>query len=740
MNAIASKPSARAHWLLFGALAGVLTVSAAPARAQQAPEAERGLFVTVFNPITDASIVQIQGTVDRNRNQGLKPLRVVVFEFNPIEQGKGVEAATDNFYSCANLARYIKELNDNGIGTVAFVANKVSRHTVLPVLACKDVVMAQDATIGDVARKGENIDAEFAQAYAKYAGPDKEAAVRRMFTPDLVIAKGIRNGNVVYVDPAKAEQMQVVVVNKASVKPPGQTLWNTDEALTFQLCLISGLATREAVAEQYKLDPASLRGDPWMGRKPKACKIELSGTIDEQMKQTLFSQLSEVRNKKENTVFLVLECSGGVAKVAREIADELRELKGNDKNPIRTIAFIPNRAPDLATFIAFGCSEIIMYKGGDRESEATLGDFSQFLPSMAASKEPSNTLQFIKENLREVARKQGYPELVVDAMLEKDMTLLQVKSKQGTNLLLMTPQQLKAADEKNFERPRPLKQPGTLLKLDATLAKELRIAQDSVNNRDIKEVYARYGLSEKDVRDSKPGWLDDFAAFLRRTAVSILLVVIGFAALILEIKMPGATIPGLVALVCFVLFFWAHAYASGQTIWLAVAMFVLGLILIGVEIFVLPGFGITGISGVLLILAGVALATLDKAPDLNDTDSWSQFAGRLLQYGLTLVAAGVIALVFARYLPKIPYANRLMLAPPTDNPDMDADFAPLPGVEQAAALLGQVGVATSMLRPAGMARIGDVYVDVVTEGDFIEPGTPIQIVEVEGTRIVVKKV
>ena len=99
-----------------------------------------------------------------------------------------------------------------------------------------------------------------------------------------------------------------------------------------------------------------------------------------------------------------------------------------------------------------------------------------------------------------------------------------------------------------------------------------------------------------------------------------------------------------------------------------------------------------------------------------------------------------MAFFAARYLPKIPYANRLMLAPPSDSSDVDADFVPLPGAEAAAALLGQVGIATSMLRPAGMAKGGDFYVDVVTEGDFIEPGTPIQVIEVEGTRIVVKKI
>jgi membrane-bound ClpP family serine protease len=738
MNAIALNLPVRKSCLIFGFLLGALMSSAASVAAD---DAERGLFVTVFNPITDASITQIQNTIDRNRSQGVKPLRVVVFDFNP----GGAEAATENYGTALTLARYIKELGDNhGIGTVAYLRNKTTRHTVLPVLACKDIVMAQDARIGEIAKPNETIRLEDQQQYARYAGILREAAVMKMLDPNVEIVMGNKGGQRLYLDSAWVGKRpgfeDAVVTNQNNPKPRGNlALWDVSDAATFQLCQVSGLQTREDVANHFRLDPASLRGDPWGDEKIKACKIELTGLINEEMKAKLLNQLKEVRAKKENVVFFVLDCSGGVAKVAREIADELRELKRDDKKPIRTIAFIPNRAPDLATFIAFGCSEIIMYKGGDKESEAQLGDFGQFLATMAQSKEPSNTLQFIRENLREIARKQGYPELVVDAMLDKETTLYQVKPKQGTNLLLMTPEQWKGAGgDKEFNPPRTLKQKGTLLKLDATLAKELRIAQDTVDNRDIKEVYARYGLNEKDVRDSKPGWLDDFAAFLRRTEIWLLLIAIGCAGLILELKMPGATIPGLIALICFVLFFWSQAYANGAMIWLAVGLFVLGLILLAVEIFILPGFGFMGISGIVLILTGLALATMEKAP--SSSEEWTTFAAQIFRIGFSLVAACVVAFFFARYLPKIPYVNRLMLSPPTDNQDADGDFAPLPGAEQAAALLGQVGVATSMLRPAGMARIGDIYVDVVTEGDFIEPGTSIQIVEVEGTRIVVKKI
>jgi membrane-bound ClpP family serine protease len=202
------------------------------------------------------------------------------------------------------------------------------------------------------------------------------------------------------------------------------------------------------------------------------------------------------------------------------------------------------------------------------------------------------------------------------------------------------------------------------------------------------------------------------------------------------LKAPGLVVPGVIAAICFILFFWAQTQLGGQLIYLAIMLFLLGLALLGVEIFLIPGFGVTGVCGILLILAGLVLAGIDKAPE--STGDWADLIRKMLTYGLTMAGAGVLAFVLSRYLPKIPYANRLMLVPPEDRPETEE--ATLPGVDAAVALLGQVGTATSMLRPAGTAKFGDRYIDVVTEGDFIPPGTPVQVVEVEGTRIVVKRV
>jgi membrane-bound serine protease (ClpP class) len=276
------------------------------------------------------------------------------------------------------------------------------------------------------------------------------------------------------------------------------------------------------------------------------------------------------------------------------------------------------------------------------------------------------------------------------------------------------------------------------LVLDGRLAKELRVARHVIKGKDVREVYAIYGLEADKVKEITPDWLDQIAAFLRLSTVRFFLVMIGITCLILELKIPGATAPGVIAAICFVLFFWAQSHLNGQIIILAILLFVLGLILIGIEIFVMPGFGFVGIAGILLLVVGLGLATVERMP--HSERDWIDLGATFTQFGLGIILAGFTAIVVARYLPSIPIANRMMLSPPGERSESGEESPALPGAEQAAALLGAVGTAATTLRPAGMARFGEQYVDVVTEGNFIPAGARLQVIEVEGTRIVVKEV
>ena len=189
------------------------------------------------------------------------------------------------------------------------------------------------------------------------------------------------------------------------------------------------------------------------------------------------------------------------------------------------------------------------------------------------------------------------------------------------------------------------------------------------------QIYEKYGLEQSRSKQAGADWFEAFAGFLRNRLVAAIVVMIGITCLILELKIPGVGLPGVISALCFVLFFWAHAQLAFT--WLAVLLFLLGLVLIALEIFVMPGVAVLGFSGVVMVLAGLGLATMERWPQTES--EWVTSVGSLGQFGLAFLGAVFAAVIVARYLPSIPYANRMVLVPPGERVDEAADEA-APGI------------------------------------------------------------
>src|SRR5262249_13379894 len=156
--------------------------------------------------------------------------------------------------------------------------------------------------------------------------------------------------------------------------------------------------------------------------------------------------------------------------------------------------------------------------------------------------------------------------------------------------------------EEDQQRPEPkwrddgkIKHKGQTLRLDGEHAKSFGLAREVIDGDKIDEVYAKYGIKPEKVKNARPDWLDAIADFLREPVVAVALVMIGIVCLVLELKIPGVTAPGVISALCFVLFFWSQSKMSGEIIILAILLFLLGLVLIGIEVFLLPGFGFVGV-------------------------------------------------------------------------------------------------------------------------------------------------
>jgi hypothetical protein len=306
---------------------------------------EEGLFITVPNPITSEATNRMKERVEGAISGG--KIRKIVFDFNP----NGQAAASRDFGPCHDLAKYLERQHQ--ISTIAFVRAKTTRHTVLPVLACKEVVMSSEATLGDVLpdEVGPPDDDEM-RVYARIAGRGREALVLKMLDKNVVLLEGRRAGAVWFLDGRKkdeAEREGVVAINPVPLMPAGALgLYSAAEARKFNLCQ-QVRNTRQEVAELYQMPASSLREDPLQGRSPVAYKMIVRGEITKSLDERVRRQINYCIRRGANTIVLQFEASGGNFEVARELAEFLRSLS-HEGLPVATIAFVPNSAPDTTTF------------------------------------------------------------------------------------------------------------------------------------------------------------------------------------------------------------------------------------------------------------------------------------------------------------------------------------------------------------------------------------------------------
>jgi membrane-bound ClpP family serine protease len=683
---------------------------AAPAGRQETVD---GLFITVRNPLDSVGIKRIKSQTERFLDRADRRGHKIIYDFNP----DGYPTQPSDYGVCRDLAEYILSLQD--VTTIAFVHNDVTGHTVLPALACKELVMAKKARIGDVIGSSMNpLERDKLVFYEQLAEHRRyfPAVVLKMLDPDLEIIEGTRGGGTAYIDrrneAAETKKGFVAIARHDPVYGRGRAaLYTSDQAERLGLCKLQ-IDSRNQVKDAYGLPTASLREDPLQGRSPNSWRITVSGRIDRALSEKVQRRIKRAIARGANLIFLQLECGDGDTVVARDMADFLRDLRDDrDEHPVMSVAIVTEQARNSAVFIAWGCTEVVMCQ------RAHLGGFESYLhrrPQFAPA---------ISKSLEDLAERQGYSPLLARGMLDPKLSIHAVSRKsRAMDRALMDGDDLnedvKTKNEWNNEAQ--VKAPGEWFILDSNQARKLDVARfvfDGEPGQMTGWLRERYGLDEKQPHDVSADWLEDLAAFLCSPVVSVFLVMIGIAGLILELKVPGVGLPGVIAAICFVLYFWAHSQLAGHLTMLAVLLFLLGLILIALEVFLVPGLGITGVSGIVLIVVSLALATLVKKPETRH--EWMEFGSTLTTLSLSLLGAVAGALAVAYYLPHIPWANRLVLAPPADPSDAvaeDIDSAP-----SYTSLLGAIGEAATALRPAGKAQFGDAYVDVVAEGSSSSP-------------------
>jgi membrane-bound serine protease (ClpP class) len=243
----------------------------------------------------------------------------------------------------------------------------------------------------------------------------------------------------------------------------------------------------------------------------------------------------------------------------------------------------------------------------------------------------------------------------------------------------------------------------------------------------LSAVLTALDLAGAEIREARQTWAETLVRFLTHPLVSSLLMMVGIVGIFVELRTPGFGVPGALGIASLALFFWGH-WLVRLVGWEELLLVGVGLLLIAIELFVTPDFGLAGVIGLVALFGGLGLSLVGAGA------TWEAVVSAMARVAVSILIAIVVSVFLLRFVPRLPFGRRLILE--TELTAREG-FASAPETDRA--WLGKRGTAASTLRPAGIADIEGERVDVVSDGEFIRAGEPVTVIRVEGNRIVVRR-
>jgi membrane-bound serine protease (ClpP class) len=476
-------------------------------------------------------------------------------------------------------------------------------------------------------------------------------------------------------------------------------------------------------------------------KEAKAARIVVTGMIDDGLYKSIQRRTDMALADGSSYLIYEIGTYGGLLQSADDIAKYFILDVGKRA---RTVAYIRTEAISAGAMISVSCQDIIM-----REN-TTIGDCAPItMGSKLEGVEREKAESFTRAAFDRAAEANKYPQALLRAMVSMQLEVWRVENIETGKFEFFETDHLPTdANEWDLADKELIVRDDEILTLTAKKAAEYGIARAVV--ADVNE--ALVFLEKRDnVAFTTPtevfetNWSEELVRLLNSPAVMSILVLLALLGVYVELNTPGVGLPGLVAVICFVIII-GSKYLTGLANWVEVAVFVIGVILLLVEFFIIPGFGITGALGIVFIIAGLVGMLVRNRPNEwpvpHGDFEWQVFIegalGLLIGFGMFVVAAWLLA----KHLPKLSTFSGLALVPPAGKKgdEFEASMTISPEAMGQKLKVGDKGKAVAKLRPAGKAKFGEAVVDVVCQADFIDTGVEIEIIEIHGNRVIVRKI
>lgn len=416
-------------------------------------------------------------------------------------------------------------------------------------------------------------------------------------------------------------------------------------------------------------------------------KINILDEIEPGIARQVSKGISIAKQKHADVIFFHINTYGGLLNDADSIRTNILNC------PVKTIAFIDNNAASAGALISIACTKIYMRTGGNIGAATVVNEKAEALPDKYQS--------YMRGLMRSTAEARGRNPKIAEAMVDPKIYIEGINDS-GKVLTFTTAEAMK----NNY--------------CDGIASSE-------------KEVFQKEGITNYIIDSYQTTWVDKLIGFLVHPAISGILILIMLGGLYFEMQHPGIGIPVILAIIAAILYF-APLYLEGFAANWEIILSIVGFLLIGIEIFVMPGSIVVGSMGVIALVMGLTFSLLK-----NDGFDFShvRMEDSLTALSIVLVAmAGALGLFIAgsKFVKKSSAFQKMVLHTSMSS---DAGFVSTHAMN---ASIGDLGLTVTLLRPSGKVKINDHVYPATSDSGYIDEGEEIEVIRKQSSMLVVKKV